>query len=148
MLLHSSLLHPCLVSVLSIFVSSGVHHCVVDLCIHGTLEEILVARGPRQVTEDELRGLLKGLADALVYLASEAVVHRSINPASILLDGKLRVVRSILSRVTGFDGGPLETLSFRFSGTDHARVKHIARSMRSAELSIAVRIQSIFRFDG
>ena len=64
-----------------------------DLCLHGNLQQILAARESHTLSEDELRGVLKGIADALVYLQRALVVHRDINPASILVDAQLRVVR-------------------------------------------------------
>lgn len=98
--LHCSLSHPSLVSVLSVFTSCDARYQVMDLCLHGNLHQILSARESPVLSEDELRGVLRGLADALVYLQKEMIVHRDVNPASILMDGQYRVVRALLYRHT------------------------------------------------
>ena len=56
--------------------------------------------------EDELRGVVKSLVDALTYLRKEHIIHRNLKPSSVLLDETFRLVCFYLV----FDAHPL-TLS-------------------------------------
>ncbi|OCH91233.1 kinase-like protein [Obba rivulosa] len=83
--LHQALHHPCIVSLLSSFATPSGNYRVLEYCPGGTLSDFLRTRTPTVLTEDELRGVVKSLVDALVYLRKEHVLHRDINPGNILL---------------------------------------------------------------
>lgn len=51
----------------------------------GNLSEFLRSRTPSTLLETELRGVIKGLVDALVYLKKELVIHCNITPSKIFL---------------------------------------------------------------
>jgi polo-like kinase 4 len=44
------------------------------------------------VTEDHLRGVLKGVVEALIYLKKQSIVHRKIKPSNVLLTTEGRIV--------------------------------------------------------
>jgi polo-like kinase 4 len=58
----------------------------------GTLSEFLLSKKPSTLLETELRGVTRGLVDALVYLKKEFVIHCSITPSNILLTNDYGVV--------------------------------------------------------
>ncbi|KAI0686866.1 kinase-like domain-containing protein, partial [Cerioporus squamosus] len=62
-----------------------------DYCEHGSLADLLVARDPSVLTEDELRGVARTLVDTLVYLRKERVLHRDIKPSHILVASDYRL---------------------------------------------------------
>ncbi|KAJ6559247.1 kinase-like domain-containing protein [Mycena vulgaris] len=87
-----SLYHPSIVSLFTTFSTpTSTHHFhVLELCSGGTLASYLDGKS---VTEGHLRGVLKGLIEALVYLKKQDVVHRNIMPSNVLLttDGRIKL---------------------------------------------------------
>jgi serine/threonine protein kinase len=66
-----------------------------ELCSRGTLSAFLSSRNNPVLSENELRGVIKSLVDALIYLRKELVLHRDIKAANILLMDDFRVVSYI-----------------------------------------------------
>ncbi|KAF7792613.1 hypothetical protein EIP86_003710 [Pleurotus ostreatoroseus] len=64
---------------------------VLELCINGTLQNYLTSKEPPKMHEDELRGVVKSLVDALTYLRKERIIHRNLKPSSVLLDETFRL---------------------------------------------------------
>ncbi|TFK91592.1 kinase-like protein, partial [Polyporus arcularius HHB13444] len=62
-----------------------------DHCQYGSLADVLSARDPSVLTEDELRGVARTLVDSLVYLRKERVLHRDIKPSHVLIDSDHRL---------------------------------------------------------
>ncbi|TFK40572.1 kinase-like domain-containing protein [Crucibulum laeve] len=95
--IHQSLHHPNIVSLYSAFLD----HCslclVLELCPSGNLLDHLTSRKPPTFSERELRCILKGLVDALIYLRKELVLHRKIDLSHILLTENYKV------KLSGFD---------------------------------------------
>jgi polo-like kinase 4 len=60
------------------------------------------SRRPPVLEEGELRGVLKSVVDALVYLTKERVVHCDIKVENILLTDDFRIVRSAGDNEGGF----------------------------------------------
>ncbi|KAF9468586.1 kinase-like domain-containing protein [Collybia nuda] len=83
--IHQTLHHPNIVSLFSSFSSLGDEFHVFELCSAGTLQNFLNSRDPRRLTENETRGVVKSIYDALSYLKKELVVHRDIKPSNIML---------------------------------------------------------------
>ncbi|KAH0586347.1 hypothetical protein H2248_007588 [Termitomyces sp. 'cryptogamus'] len=83
--LHQALHHPNIVSLLSAFSTNQDNFHVLELCSIGDLSNFLDSRPQPSLTESELRGVTKNLADALVYLRRELIVHGDINPSNVLL---------------------------------------------------------------
>ncbi|KZT12112.1 uncharacterized protein LAESUDRAFT_691279 [Laetiporus sulphureus 93-53] len=95
--LHQALHHPSIVSLFSSFSNSrGLYH-VLELCRMGSLSEFLQSRHPPILSEDELRGVLKNIVDALIYLRSEHILHRGITTSNIQLSEGCR------AKLAGFD---------------------------------------------
>lgn len=92
--LHHALHHSTIVSLLSIFATPTAYFHVLELCSQGTLTSYMRLRDPPTLSEGELRGVLKSLVDALLYLRKELVIHRDIKPDNILLANDYRIVRS------------------------------------------------------
>lgn len=90
--LHQSLFHPSVVSLVSTFSTPSVGYHVLEYCSNGTLHTYLHSRHPPVLAEDELRGVLKSVVAALVYLQNQRIVHRDIKPSNILLTEDFRVV--------------------------------------------------------
>ncbi|KAJ7505378.1 kinase-like domain-containing protein [Mycena galericulata] len=88
--IHHSLYHPCIVSLFSTISTPSAHVYLLELCSGGTLSRYLE---DNSVTEDHLRGVLKSLIEALIYLKKQSVVHRNIRPSNILLtaDGRIKL---------------------------------------------------------
>ncbi|KAL1689133.1 hypothetical protein GGG16DRAFT_58466 [Schizophyllum commune] len=63
--------------------SSRVH--VVEHCPSGSLREFLKDWNHDNMAEYDVASLLRGVANALEYLAQELIVHRDVNPENILL---------------------------------------------------------------
>jgi len=89
--LHQALHHPTIISLFSVFSTTKADYHVLELCSRGTLSNYLSARQPQILSECELRGVLKNLTDALLYLRKERVVHRDIKTSNILLTDDYRV---------------------------------------------------------
>ncbi|KAG6918316.1 hypothetical protein DXG01_015174 [Tephrocybe rancida] len=83
--LHQALHHPNIVSLLSAFSTNQNHIHILELCSNGNLVQFLESRPKPTLTEPELRGVAKSLADGLAYLKKELVVHGDIDPSNILL---------------------------------------------------------------
>ncbi|RPD78071.1 kinase-like protein, partial [Lentinus tigrinus ALCF2SS1-7] len=71
-----------------------------EFCQFGSLTDLLSARTPRVLTEDELRGVARTLIDTLVYLRKERVLHRDINPSHLLMASDYRLKLSGFSSST------------------------------------------------
>ncbi|KAH9841603.1 uncharacterized protein C8Q71DRAFT_339837 [Rhodofomes roseus] len=95
--LHQSLHHPCIVTLFSEFSTMSDSYQVLELCPRGSLQDFLRARRPPVLSEDELRGILKNLVDALAYLRRQRILHGDIKPGNILLTDDLR------AKLSGFD---------------------------------------------
>lgn len=91
--LHSTLHHPSVVSLISVFDTPSAHYQVLELLQEGTLAELLLFREVSILAEPELRAVAKSLVDALSYLKAELVLHRNINTSQILITEQGRVVR-------------------------------------------------------
>ncbi|KAH9855106.1 kinase-like domain-containing protein [Lenzites betulinus] len=89
--LHSTLHHPSVVSLISVFDTPDAHYQVLELLQEGTLAELLCSREVSVLAEPELRAVAKSLVDALSYLKAELVLHRNINPSQILVTEQGRV---------------------------------------------------------
>jgi polo-like kinase 4 len=92
--IHQSLHHPNIVSLFSSFSTSIADYHILELCTRGTLSDFLHSRSSPILFESELRGVLKSLVDALLYLRKELVIYRDLKPANILLTQDYRIVRS------------------------------------------------------
>ena len=88
--IHMSLHHPSIISLFSTFLVEGALCQVMELCPSGNLLELLLARKHHPLPEYELRGVLRSLVDALIYLRNELVIHGNINPENVLVteDGR------------------------------------------------------------
>ncbi|KAI0702282.1 kinase-like domain-containing protein [Cytidiella melzeri] len=89
--LHQSLFHPSVVSLLSVFSTHYAQFHVLEHCPHGTLMSRVKRPPLHRLSEPELRGVLKGLVDGLLYLRKELVIHRDIKPSNILISTDWRV---------------------------------------------------------
>ncbi|KAJ7134560.1 kinase-like domain-containing protein [Mycena epipterygia] len=92
--LHQSLYHPCIVSLFSTFSTPLAHFYLLELCLGGSLSSYLSSYlDGNSITEGHLRGVLKSIIEALIYLKKEGVVHRNIRPSSVLLtpDGRIKL---------------------------------------------------------
>ncbi|KAJ7254400.1 kinase-like domain-containing protein [Mycena haematopus] len=89
-LIHVSLSHPSIVSLLSTFSTPLADFQVLELCLGGTLSTYLEGQ---LLSEGHLRGVLKSLFEALIYLKNQGVVHRNIRPSNVLLmtDGRIKL---------------------------------------------------------
>lgn len=65
---------------------------VLELCSVGSLSKFLLSRSPSTLLETELRGVIRSLVDALVYLKKELVIHCNINLSNILLTNDYGIV--------------------------------------------------------
>ncbi|KAF8073835.1 kinase-like domain-containing protein [Lyophyllum atratum] len=83
--LHQALHHPNIVSMLSAFCTTQETFHVLELCSLGNLSQFLGSRSLPVLSESELRGVIKSLADALTYLRKALIIHGDINPSNILL---------------------------------------------------------------
>ena len=79
---------------LSAFTSGDTKYQILELCVNGDLETYLASRQLPVLEEGELRGVVKGLVDALAYLRKERVIHRNVKPSNVLLNNSFRVVRA------------------------------------------------------
>lgn len=79
-------------SLLSTFSTPSAHYQVLELCAHGSLLTFLHSRSPQTLSENEVRGVLRTLVDALIYLKKELVVHNNIKPENVLLTHDFRIV--------------------------------------------------------
>ncbi|KAF8208882.1 hypothetical protein K438DRAFT_1961430 [Mycena galopus ATCC 62051] len=79
-----------MVSLFSTFSTSLADFHVLELCSGGTLSTYLE---DKLLSEGQLRGVLKSLFEALVYLKNQGVVHRNIKPSNLLLttDGRIKL---------------------------------------------------------
>ncbi|KAF8644526.1 hypothetical protein AX16_008402 [Volvariella volvacea WC 439] len=86
-IIHQGLCHPNIISLYSIILKPSVHH-VLEYCSEGSLKDIVQSRGP--LTEGELRGVVRNIVDALLYLRKELVVHRNMRPSAVLLSDGMK----------------------------------------------------------
>ncbi|KAJ7459804.1 kinase-like domain-containing protein [Mycena latifolia] len=88
--LHQSLYHPCIISLFSSFSTPSARFQLLELCSGGTVANYI---DDNPMTEGHLRGVLKSLMEALVYLKKQGVVHRTITPSNVLLttDGRIKL---------------------------------------------------------
>ncbi|KAL1754155.1 hypothetical protein FB107DRAFT_216357 [Schizophyllum commune] len=97
--------------------SSRVH--IVEHCSSGSLREFLKERNHDSMAEYDVASLLKGIADALGYLAQELIVHRDVNPDNMLLTstGQLKLSNfssaTRLSSTQSTASGPYGTFEYR-----------------------------------
>ncbi|KAI0743619.1 kinase-like domain-containing protein [Daedaleopsis nitida] len=89
--LHATLCHPSIVSLISYFSTPSGFHYVLEYCPHGSLYDLVSARSPSTLVEDEVRGIARPLVEALVYLKRVRVLHRDINPSHILIGSDCRL---------------------------------------------------------
>ncbi|KAI0917288.1 hypothetical protein AcW2_007460 [Taiwanofungus camphoratus] len=89
--LHQALHHPSIVSLLSTFSTPSGHYHVLELCPQGTLSVFVQQRKPPVLSEGELRGVVKCMVEALIYLRKERVLHRDIKASNILLTDDFRI---------------------------------------------------------
>ncbi|KAL1736708.1 hypothetical protein EV714DRAFT_279244 [Schizophyllum commune] len=89
--------HPSLVTFVA-SLSSRVH--VVQHCSSGSLREFLKERNHDSMAEYDVASLLKGIADALGYLAQELIVHGDVNPDNMLLNSTGQLKLSNFSSAT------------------------------------------------
>ncbi|TFK52510.1 kinase-like protein [Heliocybe sulcata] len=94
-ILHQSLHHPSIVALFSVFPAPSATYHILELCSQGTLRDYLFRLPHRNnsstLTDNQLRGIVKSLADALVYLRKELVLHRNITPSSIFITNDFRI---------------------------------------------------------
>ncbi|EPQ54523.1 kinase-like protein, partial [Gloeophyllum trabeum ATCC 11539] len=93
--LHQSIHHPSIVSLFSVFsIPSATYH-VLELCPQGTLSDYLSQHSNSHrlpvLSDNQLRGVLKSVADALAYLRKELVLHRNLNPTNLLITNEYRI---------------------------------------------------------
>lgn len=65
---------------------------VLELCSSGSLAELRRSRTNRTLFEGELRGIIKSVISAIQYLKKELVIHRDIQPSSVLLISDYNIV--------------------------------------------------------
>jgi len=84
---HTSaqLAHPHIVPIYDVGEREGIAYLVMAYVSGGNLQALL-AQQPRQPIE-EVRRLLREIADALAFAHTRGVIHRDIKPDNILLDG-------------------------------------------------------------
>lgn len=124
-------------SLLSAFTAGSVQYYILELCINGSLQDVLLLRRSHALCENELRGVVKGLVDALIYLRKERVIHRDIKPSNILLSESSRVVsrRTLCSASTH-----LSYRNFLISGFPHGcPLKHPLSSVFKGPRNISPR---------
>ncbi|KAF5369505.1 hypothetical protein D9758_002528 [Tetrapyrgos nigripes] len=93
--LQFSLHHPSINSLFSAFTSQTHQFQVLGLCAGGSLFQYIQRYGTgkdsRCLSDGMTRTIIKPLIDALTYLKKEGIVHRDLNPRSILLTEEGRV---------------------------------------------------------
>jgi polo-like kinase 4 len=98
--IHQALHHPSVVSCFFAYSTPSVSYHVLEYCANGDLWHFLLSRkSPVLSEESEVRGVLKNLVDALVYLEKELIVHRDVLPNNVLVTEDYRVVRNRSSRL-------------------------------------------------
>ena len=84
-------------------------YLVLEYCgPYGTLSDHIPRLGSASASpleESRIRGVVKTLADALVYLEKENVVHRRLVPGSVYVMEDFRVVRANQLFVSWFSDG-------------------------------------------
>jgi formylglycine-generating enzyme required for sulfatase activity/serine/threonine protein kinase len=81
----ASLDHPGIVRVLRSFQAFGTAYFVMPFVEGVALDELAKSRQEKAFTEDELRGLLERVLDALIHLHDRGIYHRDIKPGNILI---------------------------------------------------------------
>ena len=83
----ASLDHPGIVPVLRKFEANGTAYFVMPYMEGLPLDELMKNRRERgeEISDDELRGLLEHVLDALGYLHARGIYHRDIKPGNILV---------------------------------------------------------------
>ncbi|GJF00693.1 kinase-like protein [Phanerochaete sordida] len=89
--MHRALFHPSIVSLISSFEAATCCYEVLEVCTYGSLHDFLQSRNPPTLSEAELRGVLKGLVAALVYLKKSLIIHRNIKASNVMLGEDYRV---------------------------------------------------------
>jgi polo-like kinase 4 len=108
--IQQSLSHPSIVSLFSVFKNSATWVMVTEFCPQGSLANLIDSRMDDPLTEAEIRHIVHGVAEGLVYLDSNDIVHRNVNPSSILLTADLCPVCVIWYNIGMFPHKILETL--------------------------------------
>ncbi|KAK1227367.1 hypothetical protein PQX77_009631 [Marasmius sp. AFHP31] len=91
--LHQGLYHLNIVSLFSTFSGYQHRYHVLELCPGGSLFDILDSCDSDTPTlpEHELLSIARPLIDALSYLKREGIVHRNLNPQSVLFTADRRI---------------------------------------------------------
>jgi serine/threonine protein kinase len=84
----ASLDHPSIVKVLRQFEANGTAYFVMPYVEGLALDELAKQRVDKPFCEEELRGLLERMLDALAYLHDRGIYHRDIKPANILISNQ------------------------------------------------------------
>lgn len=82
--------HPGLVKGMGVARSGATYFCRLEYIQGATLLELL--DGGRDFSESEALDVILRVAEVLLYLEAERIVHRDVKPGNIMLDGKGRVV--------------------------------------------------------
>ncbi|KAF7291587.1 Protein kinase domain-containing protein [Mycena chlorophos] len=85
--LHSSLSHPSVLSLLSTFSTPSANFQLLELALGGPLDAVIDGQ---PLSETHVRCIVKGVAEALLYLRKENIIHRNVQLSTILLatDGR------------------------------------------------------------
>ena len=121
---HQALCHPTILSLFSTLSAdsdpdegdprqletpTALRYLVLEYCgPHGTLSDHLSRLNPTATSpleENRIRGVVKTLADALVYLEKENVVHGKLVPESVYITEDFRVVSANWSSFRGLTVG-------------------------------------------
>lgn len=90
--LHQALHHPNIVSLYAVVRTPLDCFHVLEFCSQGNLFEYRRSLDTMTWKDTEVRRVLKGLVDALLFLKREGIVHRDLNPYNVLLTDNLVTV--------------------------------------------------------
>nr|GAT58797.1 predicted protein [Mycena chlorophos] len=108
--LHSSLSHPSILSLFSTFSTPSANFQLLELALGGPLESVIDGK---PLSETHVRCIVKGVAEALLYLRKENIIHRNVQPSTILLatDGRPKLSGFGLATHTPPSKRPLDYLA-------------------------------------
>ncbi|KAJ8072322.1 hypothetical protein PM082_015881 [Marasmius tenuissimus] len=89
--LHQGLYHLNIVSLFSTFSGHQHRYHILELCSGGSLSDMLDSCDTPTLPEHELLSIARPLIDALSYLKREGIVHRNVNPHSVLFTADRRI---------------------------------------------------------